>query len=248
MLRSLLCFVEYHILAIGHLWQYHWMRIWLWLAFGAVGGVCWWIQARQGGCLFLILLAPWLGYRWFFCGDGLGAEDYGCSSGLKVNLREVSHSNCWFSLNEVGILWKTVSVFRDVAVVAKCFWAFILPVLKYYFPFWMSTATSHLLLLGCCLIVLLAELANKAVEMSAVIFGTGTKWHLCVSFSKSTVWLITLCVVFILHSMCWEDQPIELWLLTLDLLRCQGLELVSFRAFCSVLCSIVEWVAWICLC
>ena len=31
----------------------------------------------------------------------------------------------------VGILRETMSVFRDVAVVAKCFWAFILPVLEY---------------------------------------------------------------------------------------------------------------------
>ena len=31
----------------------------------------------------------------------------------------------------VGILRKTMSVFRDVAVVAKCFWAFILPVPEY---------------------------------------------------------------------------------------------------------------------
>ena len=30
----------------------------------------------------------------------------------------------------VGILRKTISVFRDVAVVSKCFWAFILPVLE----------------------------------------------------------------------------------------------------------------------
>ena len=43
----------------------------------------------------------------------------------------------------VGILRKTMSVFRDVAVVAKCFWAFILPVLEY-----------------CSLIVLLARLAD----------------------------------------------------------------------------------------
>ena len=31
----------------------------------------------------------------------------------------------------VGILRKTMSVFRDVAVVFKYFWAFILPVLEY---------------------------------------------------------------------------------------------------------------------
>ena len=40
-----------------------------------------------------------------------------------------------------------MSVFRDVTVVAKCFWAFILPVLEYCSPVWMSAATSHLSLL-----------------------------------------------------------------------------------------------------
>ena len=48
--------------------------------------------------------------------------------------------------------------------------------------------------------------------------------------------MITLRVFFLLHSMCCADQPVELWLLTLDLLKCQGLEQVSFRAilFCRV--------------
>ena len=49
----------------------------------------------------------------------------------------------------VGILRKAMSVFQDVAVVAKCFWAFILPVLEYCSPVWMPSATSHLLLLDC---------------------------------------------------------------------------------------------------
>ena len=47
----------------------------------------------------------------------------------------------------VDILRKTMSVFRDVTVVAKCFWAFIFPVLEYCSPVWMSAATSHLSLL-----------------------------------------------------------------------------------------------------
>ena len=47
----------------------------------------------------------------------------------------------------VGILRKTTSVFRDVAVVAKCFWAFILPVKEYRSSVWTSAATSHLSLL-----------------------------------------------------------------------------------------------------
>ena len=32
--------------------------------------------------------------------------------------------------------------------------------------------------------------------MSAAIFGTGAKWHICVSSSRLTVWLIKLCVFF----------------------------------------------------
>ena len=47
----------------------------------------------------------------------------------------------------VGILRKTMSVFRDVDIVAKCFWAFILPALEYCSPVWMSATTSHLSLL-----------------------------------------------------------------------------------------------------
>ena len=47
----------------------------------------------------------------------------------------------------VGILRKTMCVFRDVTVVAKYFWAFILPVLEYCSPVLMSAATSHLSLL-----------------------------------------------------------------------------------------------------
>ena len=43
-------FVGYHILVIGHPWQHHWMKIWLWSAIGAVGGACWWIQVRREGC------------------------------------------------------------------------------------------------------------------------------------------------------------------------------------------------------
>ena len=63
------------------------------------------------------------------------------------------------------------------------------------------------------------------MELSAAIFGTGAEWHLWVSSSRLTVWLITLYVVFFLNSMCWGNQPVELWMLTLDLSRCLGLEL-----------------------
>ena len=132
----------------------------------------------------------------------------------------------------VGILRKTMSVFRDVTVIAKCFWAFILPVLEYCSPVWMSAATSHLSLLDR-VVSQVDRLSGGSVSCD---LGTGAKWHLWVFSSRLTVWLITLCVVFFQRSMCWGDQPVEPWLLILDLSRCLGLELCSFRAilFCLV--------------
>ena len=67
-------------------------------------------------------------------------------SELKI-LGEASQSNTASASRRVGILRKTMSIFRDVAVVAKCFRAFILPVLEYCSPDWMSVATSRLSLL-----------------------------------------------------------------------------------------------------
>ena len=46
-----------------------------------------------------------------------------------------------FCLEEVGILRKTMSVFRHVAVVVKCFWAFILPCARV--PFSCLDVCSH---------------------------------------------------------------------------------------------------------
>ena len=62
---------------------------------------------------------------------------------FEVQVRAIAAS----ASRRVGILRKTMGVFRDVAVVAKCFWAFIFPVLEYCSTVWMSAATSHLLLL-----------------------------------------------------------------------------------------------------
>ena len=47
----------------------------------------------------------------------------------------------------LGEIVSFLCVFRDVTVVAKCLWAFILPVLEYCSPVWISAATSHLSLL-----------------------------------------------------------------------------------------------------
>ena len=66
---------------------------------------------------------------------------------LDSKLASESKSEQFFCLKEGRYFEKTMSVFQDVAVVAKCFWAFILPVLEYCSPVWMSAATSHLLLL-----------------------------------------------------------------------------------------------------
>ena len=63
----------------------------------------------------------------------------------------------------VGILRKTMSVFRDVAIVARCFWAFILPVLEYCSPVWMSAATSYLSLLDR-VVIQVSRLSNGSVN------------------------------------------------------------------------------------
>ena len=50
----------------------------------------------------------------------------------------------------IGILRrKTRSVFRDNSIVSCCFWSFILPVLEYCSPVWMSAAFILYLILLC---------------------------------------------------------------------------------------------------
>ena len=58
---------------------------------------------------------------------------------LKKQVRAIAAS----ASRRVGILRKTMRVFRDVA----CFWAFIFHVLENRSPVWMSAANWHLLLL-----------------------------------------------------------------------------------------------------
>ena len=50
----------------------------------------------------------------------------------------------------VGILRKTMSVFPDVVVVAKYFWAFILPVFERCSRVWMSQPLPPVVALSCC--------------------------------------------------------------------------------------------------
>ena len=47
----------------------------------------------------------------------------------------------------IGILRKTRSVFSDNSIVSCCIWSFILPVLQYCSPVWMSAAVSRFSLL-----------------------------------------------------------------------------------------------------
>ena len=156
MLTTLLCFVELHILVIGHLWQqHHWIMIWLWTVIGPVGGRIQaregrWIQARQGECLFLVLVLlnpcslTWssmvLLFRWSLS-ENFWVLFLTQSWPLKSKSEQLRKSR------RVGILRKTMSILRDFAVLAKCFWAFILSVLEYSSPACMSAATSYLLLL-----------------------------------------------------------------------------------------------------
>ena len=98
----------------------------------------------------------------------------------------------------VGILRKTMSVFRDVAVVAKCFWAFILRVLEYCSPVWMSASTLHLSLLDC-VVGQVSQLSGGSVSCDL--------WH------RRKV--ASLCVFFKIIDRLVDhpvrgDQPVEL--------------------------------------
>ena len=62
---------------------------------------------------------------------------------------------------------------------------------------------SQMFLLFVLMVVSLFQILRRRLRSILCV------WHLCVSSSKMTVWLVTQCVVFFLHSMWWEDQPVE---------------------------------------
>ena len=132
----------------------------------------------------------------------------------------------------VGILRKTMSVIRDVAVVAKCFWAFILPVLEYCSPVWMSAATSHLSLLDR-VVGQVSQLSGGSVSCDL--------WH------RRKV--ASLCVFFKIDSLV--DHPVRGLFPAQYVLRrpTRGALAAHSRSFdMPALCSIAEWVAWVCIC
>ena len=106
MLTTLPCFVEYHILVIGHMWQHHWMMIWLWSEIVVVVGES---KQDEGDAYFLIsyrwALVPWFGCWWYCCWNGLRVKDFGCYSKFKVNLREASQNNSCFCFKEGLVFW-----------------------------------------------------------------------------------------------------------------------------------------------
>ena len=98
-------------------------------------------------------------------------------------------------------------------------------------PVNMSAATLHRLLLDH-VVGRVGQLSGRSVK--AVIIGTDAKWHLCASFFKidclicPPVRFLLLCDALLLFTVC--NGKITRWafLFTLDLLRCQGLELSFF--------------------
>ena len=63
-----------------------------------------------------------------------------CKLTFKSHLRAAAAS----AAQKLGIMRKAWSVFRDVDLIRRCFWSFILPVLEYCSPVWTSAAESHL--------------------------------------------------------------------------------------------------------
>ena len=66
-----------------------------------------------------------------------------CKLTFESHLRAVAAS----AAQKLGIMRRAWSVFRDVDLIRRCFWSFILPVLEYCSPVWASAAESHLALL-----------------------------------------------------------------------------------------------------
>ena len=112
-------------------------------------------------------------------------------------------------------------------------------------------------LLTCrCLIVLLAKLSRlSGGRVSCDLWHRRKVESQCVFFKIDSLvdHPVTLCVVFFQRSMCWGDRPTPGALAA----HCRSFEMPrsrtvqfsrSFVLSCVVMCSIVEWVAWICLC
>ena len=62
---------------------------------------------------------------------------------FEKHLRAVSRA----ASQRLGILRKSWQVFHDRLLLGRCFWGFVLPVLKYCFAVWCSAADTHLKLL-----------------------------------------------------------------------------------------------------
>ena len=247
MRTTLPCFVRYHILVIGHLWQHHWMMIWLWSAIGAVGGACWWIQVRRGDANFLFsygwAFVPRLVDWWFCCGDGLGVEDFGCHSWLQVDVWEASQSNYCLSLDEGWHFEEDNECFSRCRCCCQVLLGIYSPCARVLFSSLdVCSHFSPVVAWSCCqpcwpIKRWKCQLRSLAQAQSGI--------SECF-FSRLTVWLITLCVVFFPVQYVLRRPArgaLAAHSRSFEMARCAVLTL-----FCSVLCSIVEWVAWVCLC
>ena len=48
-----------------------------------------------------------------------------------------------FASSKLGIMRKALCLLNDPVFVLRCFWSFLLPVLEYCSPVWLSAAASH---------------------------------------------------------------------------------------------------------
>ena len=169
---------------------------WLWSAIGAVGGVCWWIQACKTKGM---LISRSRTVNPFFSDLVIDGSVVDMVSELKI-LGVILDSKLKFekqvraiaasASKRVGILWKTMSAFQDLAVATKYFWAFVLPVLEYCSPVWMFAAISHMLLLDR-VVGWVSQLSGGSVSCDL--------WH--------TRKVASLCVFFKIFSLV--DHPVR---------------------------------------
>ena len=76
----------------------------------------------------------------------------------KLSFEIDTRSKAASASSKLGIMRKELRLFGDLVLVSRCVWSFVLPLLEYCSPVWMSAVASHLSLLD--------RVVSKAVRLS----------------------------------------------------------------------------------
>ena len=97
--------------------------------------------------------------------------------GFVLDAKLLAEGCIWFTAasasSNVESMRKASFMFGDPVMVLRCFWSFLLPVLEYCSPVWISAASSHLGLLD--------RVVSKAVRLSDGLVVCDLKYKRCVA-------------------------------------------------------------------